>query len=111
MKSTLQVHPVISGESEGPTAWGLSVQQTFVFGGSVGVGFVVYSLVTKLGVGSLTALIFAGFLPLIVFLYFLTLVVRRPVTYARNWREWQHLRLSQKPLLETQIHSQKNHEI
>ena len=107
MKSTLQVHPVISGESEGPTAWGLSVRQTFVFGGSVAVGFVAYSLIAKLGLGSLTALIVAGLFPLIVFLYFLTLVVRKPVTYARNWREWQHLWFFQKPLFETQIHSQK----
>ncbi|WP_411845652.1 hypothetical protein AAFN60_18715 [Roseibacillus persicicus] len=107
MKSTFQIHPVISGESEGPTAWGLSVQQTFVFGGSVAVGFVAYSILAKLGLGSLTALIVAGLFPLIVFLYFLTLVVRKPVTYARNWREWQLLRHSQKPLLQTQIHLQK----
>ncbi|GHC55938.1 hypothetical protein [Roseibacillus persicicus] len=111
MKSSIQVHPVISGESQGPTAWGLSVRQTFVFGGSVAVGFVAYSLLAKLGVGSMIALIVAGLFPLIVFLYFLTLVVRKPATYARNWREWQHLRLSQKPLLEIQIHTQKNHEI
>ena len=111
MKSTLQVHPVISGESKGPTAWGLSVEQTFVLGGSIGVGFVAYSLFTKAGLNSLTSFIVAGVLPLLVFTYFATLVVRRPVSYARNWREWQLHRLSEKPLLETQVNNQKNYEI
>lgn len=111
MKSHLRIHPVVSGESKGPTAWGLSVPQTFVFGGSVGAGFVGYSLLTKAGLGSLAALSLAGCLPLAVFLYFITLVVRRPVSYARNWREWQLLRLSEKPLLKTQIHLKQDHEI
>ncbi len=102
MKSHLRVHPVVSGENQGPTAWGLSVTQTFIFGASVGAGFILFSLLQKAGWDAATALVVAGLLPLLVFLFFLTLVVRKPASYARNWWAWQRMRLLQKPLFNIQ---------
>lgn len=102
MNSNISIHPVISGESKGPTAWGLSVQQTLVFGASLAVAFVCFSLLKKAEVPQIAAVVIAGALPLGVFLFFATLVINKPASYARSWCGWRLLQLRQGPLFELQ---------
>ena len=102
MNANLPIHPVISGESRGPTAWGLSVKQTLIFGVSIVGAFVEFLLLTKAGMSQMAGLCVAAILPLGVFGYQITLVVRKPASYARNWRAWQYMRIRRKPLFEIQ---------
>ena len=102
MNEIILVHPVISGESKGPTAWGLSFQQTLIFGASLAVAFVGFSLLKKAEVPPIPAAVIAGALPLGVFLFLAALVMNKPVSYAKSWCGWRLLQLRQSPLFERQ---------
>lgn len=103
MKHSLPIHGVISGENKGPTAWGLSVHQTMLFGVSIVVGFVTFILLTKLGMTSPIAFLMASLPPITVFMFFLKLVIGKPVSYARNWWAWLIHKLRRKPLFELEL--------
>jgi len=100
MNKIILIHPVISGESKGPTAWGLSVPQTLVFGTSLVIAFVGFSLLKKAEVTQVTAIVIAGILPLGVFVFLASLVVNKPASYAKSWCSWRILQFRQGPLFE-----------
>ena len=91
MNDIISIHPVISGESKGPTAWGLSVQQTLIFGASLGFAFLGYSLLKKAEVPQISAALIVGAFPLGVFLFLAALVANKPASYAKNWCAWKIL--------------------
>lgn len=100
MKETTPLHPVISGQGKGPTAWGLSVRQTMIFGSSLVVAFVAFSLLRKAAFSSLSAILIAGSLPVGIFLFLAALVVNKPVSYAKHWCASKRMQVRQGRLLE-----------
>ncbi len=100
MNETTPLHPVISGQGKGPTAWGLSVQQTMIFGSSLVAAFVAFSLLRKAAFSQVSAMLMAGSLPVGIFLFLAALVVNKPATFARHWCASRLLQFRQGRLLE-----------
>lgn len=99
MKDTTSLHPVISGQSKGPTAWGLSVPQTMIFGTSLVVAFVAFSVLRKAEFSHVSAALIAGALPVGIFVFLAGLVVNKPTAYARHWCASKLLQIRQGRLL------------